>query len=139
MKRGKVPQTKRKKADGSAGHDQLNLYFTDPAVRRHLDILRKKWALEGKIPQSTYSAAVGYMAKNFVEIARRPPSEDGSLPLSLEERTRYNILGETFKAVGWIDDPRADLEVLHAALRLLFMQFEREAFLNEFLKSAGRI
>ncbi|MFA5895334.1 MAG: hypothetical protein WC985_00305 [Thermoplasmata archaeon] len=128
----------RRTMPGPYRRKRLNVSFVDPNVMPILDLLRKLWYNEGKIPRPTYSGAISYMARQFGDIARQPPGKDIVLPLGLEDRQIFALVRDTFHMAGKIQD-KSDLKVVQGMLHHIFREFSNGAYLQEILSKKGNI
>lgn len=128
----------RKATPGTYRRKRLNVSFVDPNVMPILDLLRKLWYNEGKIPRPTYSGAIGYMARQFGDIAKQPATKDIVLPLGLEDRQMFALVRDTFHVAGKIQG-KSDLEVVHGMLHHISREFSNGAYLQEFVAKKGNV
>ncbi len=104
-----------------------------------LDLLKRKWLQEGKIPRDSRSEAVRYMVDHFHEMSKQVVAPAPSmLPLDAQDRESFSLLAQTLRVAGVVNNGAAELEVAKVALRYLYKMFEDDVWLNTFLQSKGR-
>ena len=113
----------------------MNLWVRPDTVAV-LDLLAKKWSSEGKIASASRSAAIGYMVRNFRELARLAPSGGAILPLNPIRRNRLGLIATAFATAGAAKD-ESDLEAVSSMIDYFYELLQDEAFLDRFLSSRG--
>ena len=117
---------------------RLQLYFKDPEVVSLLDLLKTKWATEGKIPGPSYSGAVEYMASHFAELARSPTKDTRTLPFDAYRRQKLALISKTFRLAG-VTRSEADMETLASAVDYLYEILKDEQVLERFVMAKGEL